>query len=173
VFGVWCEEQDVLHNDYTNKISGMQGNSLGLSGDYHCYHYADIIHADKAQVLATYESDFYQGEPALTVNSYGNGQAYYMASRNNDEFLSDFYNGLSQLLGLKRALDCDLPDGVTAQVRGSSEAEYVFLMNFTPDIHEVPLTSETFIEVPSGTIPSGGVVTLPGYGICVLKRGVL
>jgi beta-galactosidase len=173
VFGVWCEEQDVLHNDYTNKISGMQGNMLGLSGDYHCYHYADIIHADKAQVLATYESDFYQGEPALTVNSYGNGQAYYMASRNNDEFLSDFYNGLSQLLGLKRALDCDLPDGVTAQVRGSSEAEYVFLMNFTPDIREVPLTSETFIEVPSGTIPSGGVVTLPGYGICVLKRGVL
>ena len=84
-------------------------------------------------MLATYGSDFYAGRPALTVNDFGKGQAYYMASRNDERFLDDFYGKLAADLNLLRALPVDLPGGVTAQLRADGENKFIFVMNFNPD----------------------------------------
>ncbi len=160
----------MLHDGHTGSLIPSGNNGLGLSGEYSYYHYADIIRTEGAQVLATYGSDFYQGQPALTINHYGSGKAYYMASRNDTCFLSDFYRGLSTQLGLKPALLCDLPDGVTAQVRRNENVEFVFLMNFTPNLREVHLdVAENFTIVKYGTEKVDGV-KLAGYEVCILKR---
>ncbi len=39
------------------------------------------MHSEGAEVLATYESDFYAGMPAVTKNSYGKGHVYYVATQ--------------------------------------------------------------------------------------------
>jgi len=44
-------------------------------------------------------SDFYAGRPALTVNRFGKGRAYYITSRNEDKFHGDFYKSLVTKLG--------------------------------------------------------------------------
>ena len=36
-------------------------------------------------------SDFYQGTPALTVNQYGKGYAYYICTDAEELFYHDFY----------------------------------------------------------------------------------
>ncbi|GAE92233.1 beta-galactosidase [Gracilibacillus boraciitolerans JCM 21714] len=49
-------------------------------------------------------ADFYAGRPALTVNNFGEGKAYYIASRNDHAFQQAFYQQLADKLELKRAI---------------------------------------------------------------------
>ena len=131
VLGIRSEEIDVLYDDETNAIAMRKGNALGLSGHYEAKVFCDLIHAEKADVLATYTSDFYAGRPALTVNGFGKGQAYYMAARHDESFLTDFYDALIGKLHLRRVIESRLPKGVTAQCRKDGKREFVFLINFS------------------------------------------
>lgn len=146
LFGIWREEQDVLHDGQHGLLRAVDGNALELSGQYHCHHFADVIHTESAQTLIEYASDYYQGQPAVTVNRYGQGKAYYIASRNEDTFLSDFYGGLSSQLALQSALMTTLPEGVTVQTRQSATIEYVFVMNFNDYACQVDLGSRSFVD---------------------------
>jgi beta-galactosidase len=169
LFGIWREEQDALHDGQKGLLRPVEGNALGLSGQYHYYHDADLIHAEGAEVLANYGTDFYQGQPALTLNRYGDGQAYYIASRNDDAFLRDFYGALIRHLALDPVLTDELPEGVTAQVRQDETADYVFLMNFSPEARTVDSGVESFADVLTGTA-CGDALTVEGYGIRILSR---
>ncbi len=61
---------------------------------------AERIDAEGAQVLGVYEEDFYAGEPAVTVNQYGRGKAYFIAARTGQDFLDDFYQDLAEALAI-------------------------------------------------------------------------
>ena len=139
VLGIWDEEIDALYEGQVNSVVPVAGNKLGLTGDYEANELCALIHAETAEVLATYGEDFYAGRPALTVNRFGEGEAIYIASRNDDRFLSDLYAGLADELSLQRALDIDLPEGVTAQVRSDGEQRFVFIMNFASETRPVDL----------------------------------
>lgn len=79
--GIWSEEIDGLYDHETNNIQLDDQNPLGLTGEYEVRELCDLIHLEGAEALAYYGKDFYQGRPALTVNQFGKGQAYYMAAR--------------------------------------------------------------------------------------------
>ena len=78
---------------------------------YKCTHICDLIHSNEAKVLAEYTSDFYKGRPALTRNSFGEGNAYYIASRNEDKFNFDFFSELIKEIGVERNIETELEDG--------------------------------------------------------------
>jgi beta-galactosidase len=168
VSGVWAEETDALHSFEENAVSMSDGNTLGLSGSYPAGEICALIHAEGAEVLGTYGEDFYAGRPALTVNAHGDGEAYYVASRNDAAFLDDFYGTLVDRIGIEPVLEADLPEGVTAQTRTDGEKRYVFLMNFNPDERPVDLGEEEFEEMLSGQ-GVAGQVRLEGYGVKVLS----
>ncbi len=167
VLGVWAEEIDALYPDDRNAVLPVEGNALGLSGLYETRDYCDLIHAESARVLATYKGDFYAGRPALTVNPYGAGQAYYIASNNDARFLSDFYGALQVELGLLRSLDADLPHGVSAQLRTDGETRWVFLMNFNVQPATVDLGAQVWTDLLTGEQASGRVI-LDAYQTMVL-----
>ena len=169
VFGVWAEETDVLHSFDENAVAMAEDNVLGLSGSHPAREICALIHAGGAEVLGTYEKDFYVGRPALTMNTHGDGQAYYVASRNDAAFLYDFYGALVGQAGIGPVLEGDLPEGVTAQVRTDGERRYVFLMNFNPGERTVDLGAEEFEDMLNGEGVTGQV-RLEGYGIKVLTR---
>jgi beta-galactosidase len=169
VLGIWCEEIDALYEGDTNGVLPVEGNALGLSGEYVARELCDLIHAETAETLATYTGDFYAGRPALTVNRYGQGKAYYVASRNEERFLDEFYGALSSELGLLHSLDVDLPSGVSAQLRTDGDREYVFLMNFSADPVSVDLGGETFTDLLTDAQLSG-MAELDVYGVMVLGR---
>lgn len=66
VFGVWNEEIDSLPDDMKNGIvfNGSRYDAMELCAR---------IHPLTAEVLGTYEKDFYAGEAALTKNKFGKG----------------------------------------------------------------------------------------------------
>ena len=104
VLGIWAEETDGLYDFDANAIVPQAGNALGLEKTSKAGEICDLIHAETAQVVATYGGDFYAGRPALTVNAFGKGQAWYIAARSEQAFLADFYARWPGSSGLRRVL---------------------------------------------------------------------
>lgn len=169
VTGIWSEEIDALYDQDVNYAVPVTGNVLNLNKEYKAMELCDLIHAETAEVLATYKCDFYQGRPALTVNKFGNGKAYYIAFRSGLDFLSDFYTQLIEDINISKVLDTELPEGVTAQKRSDGENDYIFIMNFSPEERNVDLPDESFTDVLNGNKVEGNI-TLSGYGIRILVR---
>lgn len=169
VLGIWDEETDTITPSERNSVVPVIGNDLGLGAEYEARDYFALIHAEGAQVLATFGSDFYAGRPALTVNNFGKGKAFYMASRNSEAFLSDFYGKLAEQLDLMRALPVELPEGVTAQVRSDGEERFVFVMNFNSMGVRVNLGTSVYESLISGETLRGDL-PLGSYGVDVLRE---
>ncbi|WP_373430064.1 beta-galactosidase [Paenibacillus sp. GD4] len=171
--GIWAEEIEGLHDHDRNGIVLQPGNPLGLQGGFEVRELCELIHPEGAEVLAVYEDDFYAGRPALTVNSLGAGKAYYLAARVSDpQFYKLLYTELVKQGGIRRALDADLPEGVTAQLRTDGEHDYVFLMNFSGTEREIALDDHSYTDVESGqAVPER--IRLPLYGVAMIKRKAL
>ena len=168
VLGIWDEETDTITPAERNSVVMEAGNELGLSGSYEARDYFALIHAEGARVLATFGSDFYAGRPALTVNNFGKGQAFYVASRNDEQFNDDFLGKLADRLNLLRALPADLPEGVTAQLRTDGEKRFVFVMNFNPAPAALNLGQAAYRDLLTGAEVKGKI-ELPAYGVVILQ----
>lgn len=168
VLGIWDEETDTITPEERNRVLPAPGNELGLSGSFEARDYFALIHAEGARVLATFGSDFYAGRPALTVNDFGKGQAFYVASRNDEAFMDSFFGKLAERLDLLRALPAELPEGVTAQLRSDGQHRFIFVMNFNPTPATVDLGAASYRSLLSGQSVTGPL-GLPAYGVEVLQ----
>ncbi|MCA1032695.1 beta-galactosidase [Bacillus timonensis] len=167
--GIWSEEIEGLQDGDTNTIVFSKNNNFGLVGSYVAYELCELIHLEGAQALAFYRDDFYEGRPAITVNNLGKGKSYYIASRNKDQFHSDFYGQLTKQLGVKRTINSELPYGVTAQLRTDGEKDFVFLFNFSTNVYSVELTDGVYIDVRTGE-DAPSTIELSPYEVKILKR---
>jgi len=170
VLGIWSEEIDSLTDDQHNSVSGVEGNALGLNGPYRASELCEVIHLEGAAALATYGDDFYAGTPAVTVNLFGKGQAYYLASRNDPQFHADFYTALAKETKLPRALEATLPEGMTAARRTDGESEFIFLQNYAAQSQTITLTADYSDMIHGGTLPRK--LTLPAFGYQILTRRI-
>ncbi|MBX3066281.1 MAG: beta-galactosidase [Anaerolineae bacterium] len=164
--GIYSEELDSLTDQQQGSIIACAGNSLGLQGSYQFHHYAELIHTESAQVLASYNSDFYAGYPALTVNAHGSGQAYFISPRTEDRFLQDVYSSILNRAGLHNPLIKALPVGVSAQIRSDQDRRYLFLLNFSDQPQQVELTADLHDALTAA--PTGRMITLLPYGSSIL-----
>lgn len=140
VFGIWNEEIDALYKTQTFSAFGR---------DYEIRDYMEAVHVQDAEVLGEYKTSFMAGMPALTVNRFGAGKAYYIAARAEDEFLSEFYSRLVSDCKITRNA-VNMSDGVYAVRRG----ENIFVMNFSE--------KDGFARI------SGEDIKLPPYGYKIL-----
>ena len=169
VTGIWSEEIDALYDNDVNYVVFNKDNEMGISGEYKAGILCDLIHAETARVLAVYKDDFYAGRPAVTVNTYGKGEAYYIASRNEDKFALDFYTKLIEKLELRRVLKIEIPYGISVQSRTDGENEYIFIMNFNNTETEIDIGNMELWDMLDNVKVTGKIV-LKGYGVKILKR---
>jgi len=168
VLGIWDEEIDTLALDERNALLPVEGNELGLSGSYAIKDYCALIHAESARVLATYSGDFYAGQPVLTVNDFGLGQAYYIAARTEEPFLNDFLGKLTAKLNLRPALPGVLPSGVSAMVRSDGERRFIFVMNFNTHSATLDLGEARYRSLISEQTLAGQLA-LPAFGVEIME----
>ncbi len=160
VFGIWNEEIDSLYD--SDSVTVKMGDTVYSGRDF-----CEVIHSRGAKVLAEYDSQFYKGMPALTVNSYGKGKAYYQAFRDNGEFKDDALAAILDKLGIKGAIPC-LPEGVTAHTRQADGVEYLFVENYTDtEATDIALGAVYTDMITGETVDK---VDLAGYDIKILKR---
>ena len=157
LLGVRVEEIDALYDDEKNTL-------VTADKPYVAHTLCELAHAETAEVLARYGEDFYAGRPALTRNQFGAGEAYYIAARTGDDFLTDFHASLAARLELARAFPSALPEGVTARRRGGA----LFLMNFTSEPREISELPDSVRDFFDGTLLTAPL-TLPPYAVRVLS----
>jgi len=167
--GIWAEEIEGLYPHDRNALVLSDGNPLGLTGEYEAHEICELAHAETAEVLGVYRDDFYAGRPALTVNRLGQGRAYYMATRLQQDFLDAFYRRVASEAGVARVIDTELPDGVTAQVRTDGERDYVFVLNFSGAPQKVALDAGDYLDYETGE-RVGGEIALELNGVRILSR---
>ncbi|MGG1612818.1 beta-galactosidase [Paenibacillus sp. FSL K6-2441] len=165
VLGIWAEEIDALLPGRTNQIV-MKEAWGALSGQYECGLLCDLIHAEGAEVLAEYGSDFYQGMPVVTVNSFGKGRAYYVASSPDAAFLQGFLKNLCEEKGIQPLLDA--PEGVEVARRVKDGKAFLFLLNHNEGAAEVEIGSEAYKDLLAQTEVSG-TVQVSGRGVVILE----
>ena len=169
VLGLWSEELDALSKGESNEITFDPAHSHGLKGSYSAHIFCERIHPEGAQTMARYRRDFYANEPAITVNHFGQGQAYYLAARTEQRLLKDLYGKIGENLGLSRAVDTDLPEGVMAQRRSHNGESFIFLMNFNATPHKVSIPDKLRCTDILNGLPISGLTELLGFGVRVLR----
>lgn len=170
VLGIWSEEIDALYPEERNRILVAPGAELPLPRpSYEAFLLCDLIHAEGARVLAEYAADFYAGRPALTVNDFGRGRGYYIASRNEDAFQHDFYEALVGSLEIARNLDVALPAGVTVGQRTDGRRRFLFVQNFTPEPKRITVGATPLVDLATGE-KVREAIDLGGWGVRILER---
>ena len=140
LLGIRIEEMDALPAFLTVPVSATPGNPLGLTGTWPARDICELIHAESAEVIATYDGEFYAGRPAITCKKTGRGAAYHLCARLGGDFLNAFTAAILKQAGIAPLLDVPLPIGVTAQTRTSPDGtEWMFLMNFNETAATVDL----------------------------------
>lgn len=169
VLGIWSEEMDSLYDGETNGIVIDRDNLLNFKGTFESVELCELIHAETAEVLGSYEKDFYSGTPALTVNSFGAGKAYYIATRVKDDFNDAFYGSLIDNLKVQKVIDTELPQGVTAQQRTDGKNMFTFVMNFNDTEQSVSLGNGKYTDIVTDDDVQGTIKLKP-FGVAVLKE---
>jgi len=161
--GIWVEESDALLPAETNRIimSHAQGR---IRGEYPCGMLCDLLHLEGAKALATYGDDFYAGWPALTVNRYGDGEAYYVATDPEPAFLEDLLGQLCEERGIRAPFAA--PAGVEITQRHKEGRIFTFVLNHNPE------TAAFRLPAPSRDLLSGrrleGDVEISGNEVLIL-----
>ena len=169
LMGIWVEETDGLWDHDRNSIVPVDGNEMGISDSCECGIICDLMHTTTARVQAVYGDDFYKGTPAITVNDFGEGQAWYIASKAEREFLKHFYAGRVDKLSIER-LARELPDGVlTASRDGNDGAKYIFYMNFDHESHMV-VPPEGCYDLITGQRIDGAIELKAISGITLVRK---
>lgn len=157
VFGVWAEETDSLPQDKPGKAE-YNGR------DYSVDHICDIIHAQGSEVLGVYTSDFYAGQPSVTVNRFGKGKAYYAAFCNEYELADALIGDIVNDLRIRPDADIKYSGALEMRKRG----DLIFLLNFTDEEQTAELDKD-YVNVMNGAWMLK-TITIPPRGYVVLKE---
>ena len=162
VLGIVPEEWDELYPDETNTI-------LWDRRQFTFTTYSERILNVSATVLATFENDFYAGEPALTVNQYGSGKAYYIASRNEAAFTSTLMQQVMSEHGILPISNASHPAGVSIRTRNTPTETYVFVLNYANTTAEISLDEPNLQDAYTGELATVQI-TLEAFGSRVFRK---
>ncbi|MEI0739618.1 beta-galactosidase trimerization domain-containing protein [Paenibacillus sp. JTLBN-2024] len=172
VLGIWSEEMDGLHEGERNEMVCLKDNALGLEGSYGLYDLCDLIPGRRPGACRIRRRFLCRASGADGSCLLGKAKAYYLASRAKEPFYADFYARLIREAGVRQAIDTELPEGVTAQLRSDGGTDYVFVLNFSGRVQQVKLDSRQYTDVLSGETVKGGM-ELNKHGFRILKRNAM
>lgn len=161
ILGIWVEESDALPEGEENVFTYREKT-------YPAGVLCDLLHLQGAKALASYEKDFYEGMPVLTQNEFGEGKAYYVAARSNDEFYVDFLGGLCEELSIEPV--ANTPEGVEATVRENENGKFLFLLNHRNGTANVILEKGGEDILTNKSYKAGNRITLEKAGVAIIHQ---
>ncbi len=162
LFGISVLETDTYYPSQYNQITFLDGTTVETKD------YQSVIDLLSAKTLASYEKDFYAGTPAVTVNTFGKGQAYFIGARTEVLSLNTIYDAIIEEFDLSNPFVVNGNPVVSVQSRTKNNQDYYFVMNFSEHPQSITVKEET-VDIISGET-QGKNISLPVYGVKVLKR---
>ena len=164
VLGIRSTEIDGLYDWEENSLVPVEGNLLGMEKTYSCKYLCDLVELRGAKALMTYGSDFYKGYPALTVNSYGKGQAWYVAADAEKEFQEDMIRKIAEQSGISCGVDGEIPKDLEVTSRETEKEQFYIYQNWGDEEVSLPLPKGK-VEAVYGEFEK----KLSPYGLVIVK----
>ncbi len=121
----------------------------------------DLVIPETAETVISYNSEYYKGTAAVTVNSFGKGRVWYVGCDLNDDALFKLVKIISDK---SNAQYIPHPSGTEIIKRSANGTEYLMLLNYTADSVDMGIRGESF---------TGGEFNgiLDGYGVEIIRLG--
>ena len=164
VLGIRSTEIDGLYDWEENSLVPVEGNVLGMEKTYSCKYLCDLVELRGAKTVMTYGSDFYAGYPALTVNSYGKGQAWYVAADAEKEFQENLIRKIAEQSGISCGVEGEIPKDLEVTSRETEKERFYIYQNWGREEVSLPLPNGT-VEAVYGEYEK----KLSPYGLAVIR----
>jgi len=168
VLGLKVEEFEAM-KPYINNSLVTNGSLPNVSGEFESRLWCDILQLGTARSLAEYGSDFFKGTPALTVNNFGKGKAYYVATLPSNEFMRPFLKQVCAEQAVTPVLQA--PEKVEAVIRSNKDNKYLFVMNHNYEAVEVTLPEGKHLDLLTQQ-PMEGTIKLDAVQSVILRKNV-
>ena len=162
LFGLRIKDINPLHAHMKTSFSGKLLPGRTYPADI----WADLIALEDAEPLAKYKDDAFGSVPAITVNRYGKGKAYYVGTFSDAGFYADLMSMLLQEAGVPEGPA--LPENVVVKKRIKDDREYLFIMNFNNAKTECELDT-AYHDMIAGKQVSGKIMIAP-LDVLVLRK---
>lgn len=123
----------------THKTSGKGTQNGADAVENRGLRWADLITLNGAEALAVYDGEWYKGVPAVSVNKFGSGKAYYVGTEPSEGLLSCLTEGWLKEAGA-RSNSCNgfnAGPGVEVAVREKDGKRFSFILNHTGESKRV------------------------------------
>ncbi|HEY3268270.1 MAG TPA: beta-galactosidase [Armatimonadota bacterium] len=166
LFGVWNEEIDPMEPGAEQRVCFAAPAPAGACiGTQTCSVAVERLHPEGSEVLASYTEGWHAGEPAVTRNAYGQGEAVYVGTDLDDEARRMVLNPILSARGIAAPLD--VPAGVEVMQRVKGDRTFTFVLNNKSAAVSVSLP-RAYTDLLTGAALSGDV-DLPAYGVLALE----
>jgi beta-galactosidase len=135
LLGLVVEEYAPYPEAQANAIRTRDGK------EFRCTFWSDVIHLKNAASLATFEQDYYAGGPAITHNTFGQGNAFYVGTLpdpNGMEWLIDYVCKSADI----QPIAVNAPVGVELLQRVGETSAFVFALNHSNERVKVTFEGE-------------------------------
>lgn len=123
LLGIEIDDYGIIIEKHYTQIHYEQNKK-----SYKGYRWYDVIESKGAEVLASYDSDYFKGMPAVTRNLYGNGTAYYLGTVLEENLLDEIMDEACKKAGVySPIIDADL--GIEMVSRSKGDTDYWFVIN--------------------------------------------
>lgn len=159
ILGIWVEEEDALPEDMSNSFT-YKGKT------YPAAMLCDLLHPEGAEILSTYEKDFYAGMPVLTKHAFGKGFGYYVATQSSEAFYRDYLQEICEEAGIRPIMDT--PDTVEVTRRTNQNGTFIFMLNHGEASYETALPFAGTDLLSGHTYTAGDRISLAGKDVAIL-----
>ena len=133
---------------------------------FDCTLWSDIIHLINAKAIATFEQDYYAGSPAVTHNTFGKGNAYYVGTALDQSGMEWLIEHVCVATGLK-PVAANAPTGIELLRRSNGNSSWLFVLNHSAEKVVVPL-EEHGQDLLTGAQVNGSIELAPS-GVAVIQ----
>lgn len=121
----------------------------------------DILQVETAQPLIVYDSEYYKGSAAVTVNQYGTGRVFYIGCDMEEDALARLIQRIADEAGARYTPH---PAGTEIIDRAVNGKRYTMLLNYTDNTQNMNVHGKSLLH---GTHFDG---TLGAYEIEVIEK---
>lgn len=159
IAGVEVEEFDSLNHGRTVSVNGIMGEGTAKV-------WCDVLKPVSAKILAVYSNEYYRGQPAVTVNSYGKGKVYYIGCDLDPQAMQVLVKEITLEAGVIPLMPWSV-DGVEVVKKDKNGRQYLMILNHNAGAVTLEIGG-SYRELISGS-NIDGILSLPPYGVAVLE----
>ena len=163
----FCEMLGLVVEEFA-PYSEKQSNTFRTTDgkQFQCMFWGDVIHAKNAKAIATFENDYYAGNPAVTQNTFGKGNAFYVGTVPDESGMEWLMEQVCRAANIKPVAS-NIPANVEILNRTNGKSSWLFVLNQSGENVTIPIEERGF-DLLTG-MDVNGSVTLEPTGVAVIQ----